>query len=68
MPTKWITELKARIAANPLYIHPATGVIRCKACGGKSKAEGGIESKVPLYRITNYNEFRTCSVCKKVWR
>jgi hypothetical protein len=59
MAAKWVEKLKAKIAANPLF--EKDGVITCQACGGTGK-------KVALYRITNYNYFNTCSVCKRVYR
>jgi hypothetical protein len=69
MATKWQTELKAKLKANPLYqsIVPAGSLdfrttITCQECGGKGK-------RVPFYAVTNYGRtFATCSVCKKVWR
>lgn len=56
----WLDKLKARVAQNPLYFMP-NDIILCQKCGGTGK-------KVPMYRITNYNEFRTCSVCKVCYR
>lgn len=58
---KWLDKLKAQIAANPLYWDGNSNSVICSACGGHGK-------KVPLYRITNYNEFRTCKVCKVTYR
>jgi uncharacterized protein with PIN domain len=57
----WVQKLKAQLEANPLYCVGSTSAVRCRACGGSGK-------KVPLYRITNYNEFRTCDTCGKVYR
>jgi uncharacterized protein with PIN domain len=59
MAAVWLEKLKAKIAKNPLYWNGLK--VRCRDCGGSGK-------KVPLYRITNYNEFRTCDTCGKVWR
>lgn len=54
--TKDVVAMKARLAQNPLF-YVGTEV-RCKACGGKGK-------RVPLYAVTNYNEFHTCVGCKR---
>lgn len=51
----WIQKLKARIERNPLFFDE-DGKVRCQQCGGTGR-------RVPLYRITNYNEFRKCAVC-----
>jgi len=59
MAAVWIQKLKARLAANPLFWQG--NAVRCAQCGGSGK-------KVPLYRITNYNEFRTCDTCGVVYR
>ena len=57
---KWLDTLKAKLASNPLFFNK-DDTVTCQACGGSGK-------KVPLYRITNYTYWNTCSICKKTYR
>ncbi len=59
---KWVEKLKAKLAANPLYFLPGSLDVVCERCLGGKPPKGA--KKVPLYRVTNYNEFNTCSKCK----
>lgn len=56
--TKWLQDLKARLAENPLrYTGDVHKPVMCVKCGAKGR-------RVPLYAVTNYgNEFNHCYVC-----
>lgn len=58
---KWVEKLKAKLAANPLYFLPGSTDVVCEECLGGKPPKGA--KKVPLYKVTNYNEFNTCSKC-----